>query len=90
MSDTHLELASDALGTPAGDQSAVYDLATIGLIVLTTVELPGGGGRGLPKIRGTQVGLRNPALIDTLKLAMRTGTYEFSAPRGANQRRPGS
>jgi hypothetical protein len=35
----------------------------------------------LPRIRGTQVGLRNPGLVDEIKAAMRAGRYAFQEPR---------
>ncbi|MFY0568744.1 RHS repeat-associated core domain-containing protein [Archangium lansingense] len=36
----------------------------------------------LQPMRGTQVGLRNPKLVDELKAHMENGTYEFESPRG--------
>src|SRR5687767_11057741 len=36
----------------------------------------------LPRIRGTQVGLRDPALVDQLKVDMIAGTYAFEEDRG--------
>jgi hypothetical protein len=36
----------------------------------------------LPRIRGTQVGLRDPALVDVLKADMIEGRYTFDEPRG--------
>jgi hypothetical protein len=36
----------------------------------------------LPKIRGTQIGLRNPTLIDRLKADLTAGSYAFEEARG--------
>ena len=36
----------------------------------------------LPRIRGTQVGLKNPAQVDTLKADMLAGRFDYLAPRG--------
>jgi|ERR1019366_2892750 hypothetical protein len=36
----------------------------------------------LPRIRGTQIGLRDPALVDRLKSAMSAGQYAFDEQRG--------
>jgi filamentous hemagglutinin len=36
----------------------------------------------LRRIRGTQIGLRNPALVDAIKAAMRAGTFRFAEPAG--------
>jgi hypothetical protein len=36
----------------------------------------------IPKIRGTQVGLRNSSLVDQLKQAMAAGNYAYDEPRG--------
>jgi hypothetical protein len=36
----------------------------------------------LPKIRGTQIGLRDPTLVDRLKAEMAAGRYAFQEPRG--------
>src|SRR5262245_48968405 len=36
----------------------------------------------LPKIRGTQVGLRDPTLVDQLKADMLAGRYAFHEARG--------
>ncbi len=36
----------------------------------------------LPKIRGTQIGLRNPALVELLKSAMAENQYTFDKSRG--------
>jgi hypothetical protein len=36
----------------------------------------------LPKIRGTQIGLRDPTLIDRLKADMTAGSYAFEEARG--------
>ena len=36
----------------------------------------------LPRIRGTQVGLRNPGLVDEIKADMRAGRFAFQEPRG--------
>lgn len=36
----------------------------------------------LPKIRGTQIGLRRPELVDRLKFEMRAGTFRFASPEG--------
>lgn len=38
--------------------------------------------RELPKIRGTQIGLRDPALVDRLKADMREGRFAYQEPRG--------
>jgi filamentous hemagglutinin len=35
-----------------------------------------------PKIRGTQIGLKNPVLVDNIKVAMRDGQYAFGEARG--------
>ena len=35
-----------------------------------------------PRIRGTQVGLRNPASVDAIKADMRAGLFGYSEPRG--------
>src|ERR1051325_7611036 len=35
----------------------------------------------LPKIRGTQIGLRRPELVDRLKAAMIAGSYAFAEMR---------
>jgi hypothetical protein len=32
-----------------------------------------------PKIRGTQVGLQRPAQVDSIKAAMRAGTFNYAA-----------
>lgn len=37
---------------------------------------------GLPRIRGTQVGLRNPSAVDAMKADMRGGLFRFSEPEG--------
>jgi filamentous hemagglutinin len=34
------------------------------------------------RIRGTQVGLKNPSLVGTIKAAMTSGRYAFDEPRG--------
>jgi filamentous hemagglutinin len=34
------------------------------------------------KIRGTQIGLKNPTLVDTIKTAMRESRYAYGEPRG--------
>ena len=46
--------------------------------------MPGGAGSGLLRaiIKGTQRGLRNPALVKELVQAMTNGTYDFNAARG--------
>jgi filamentous hemagglutinin len=36
----------------------------------------------LPRIRGTQIGLRNASLVDQIKAAMREGRYGFDERRG--------
>src|SRR5262245_43975887 len=36
----------------------------------------------LPRIRGTQIGLRNPLLVEAIKADMRTARYRYSAPEG--------
>jgi hypothetical protein len=36
----------------------------------------------LPNIRGTQIGLRDPTLVDTLKSDMAAGRYAFDEDRG--------
>ena len=36
----------------------------------------------IPRIRGTQVGLRNPDLVATLKAEMLQGTFAYSEVRG--------
>ena len=36
----------------------------------------------LPNIRGTQIGLRDPALIDRLKKEIAAGRYSFQEPHG--------
>jgi hypothetical protein len=36
----------------------------------------------IPQIRGTQVGLRDPGLIDQIKTAMMNGVYAFTEARG--------
>jgi hypothetical protein len=36
----------------------------------------------LPVIRGTQIGLRDPALVDRLKADMRNGSYAYAENRG--------
>jgi hypothetical protein len=36
----------------------------------------------VPRIRGTQIGLKNPATVDTLKADMLAGRFDFLAPRG--------
>lgn len=36
----------------------------------------------LPRIHGTQIGLREPDLVDRLKAAMASGQYAFAEPRG--------
>jgi hypothetical protein len=46
--------------------------------VSATAPSPG----SLPKIRGTQVGLRNPALIDQIKAYVQAGRYAYREPRG--------
>ena len=33
--------------------------------------------RDLPAIRGTQVGLKNPALVDQIKVKMRAGQFPY-------------
>jgi filamentous hemagglutinin len=38
--------------------------------------------RRRPKIRGTQIGLKNPALVDSIKAAIREGHYAYVEPRG--------
>ncbi len=35
-----------------------------------------------PRIRGTQIGLKNPSQVDTIKAAMREGRYAFGEARG--------
>jgi filamentous hemagglutinin len=36
----------------------------------------------LPKIRGTQIGLKKPWLVDQIKADMRAGRYAYEEPRG--------
>jgi hypothetical protein len=36
----------------------------------------------IPRIRGTQIGLRDPGLVDRLKVEMIAGRYGFQEPRG--------
>jgi filamentous hemagglutinin len=36
----------------------------------------------LPRIRGTQIGLRHPANVDAIKADMRAGRFRFSDPGG--------
>jgi hypothetical protein len=36
----------------------------------------------LPKIRGTQIGLRHPTLVDRLKIDMKVGAFRFHEPDG--------
>jgi filamentous hemagglutinin len=36
----------------------------------------------LPRIRGTQIGLRDPALVARLKADMQAGRYAYHEPRG--------
>jgi filamentous hemagglutinin len=36
----------------------------------------------LPRIRGTQVGLRDPAAVDGIKRDMREGRFAYHEPRG--------
>jgi len=44
---------------------------------------PGGGGSGVKwTIKGLQKGLRNPALVKDLVVAMKNGTFDFKAARG--------
>jgi hypothetical protein len=38
--------------------------------------------RGLPRIRGTQVGLRDPSLVDQLKADMLAGQFVYHETRG--------
>ena len=40
------------------------------------------GFSSLPRIRGTQIGLRDPALVDTIKEAMLAGEYAYRETRG--------
>src|SRR5262245_326295 len=37
--------------------------------------------RDLPKIRGTQIGLKNPALVDQIKASMRAGKFPYDELR---------
>ena len=36
----------------------------------------------LPKIRGTQIGLRSPKRVDVIKSEMKSGSYRFASPEG--------
>jgi hypothetical protein len=36
----------------------------------------------LPRIQGTQIGLRDPANVDAIKADMRAGRFRFSDPEG--------
>ncbi|XXX74364.1 RHS repeat-associated core domain-containing protein [Sorangium sp. So ce134] len=56
--------------------SAALDTATLVGAAAGLARLPS----GLPKVRGTQIGLRAPALVDELKIAMERGTYDFPRP----------
>jgi hypothetical protein len=39
-------------------------------------------GEPLPRIRGTQIGLKKPRLIDQIKADMLAGRYSYEEPRG--------